>query len=99
MAIQYRNSYRDFKYDVALTLSTNKNKVVKLNDEINPIIERGGSEAITGSIYRTENGRPMGQIYGYVVEGIFQTQEEIDALNAASPTGLYQVSGTSPGRF
>ena len=99
LAIQYRNSYRDFKYDVALTLSTNKNKVVKLNDEINPIIERGGSEAITGSIYRTENGRPMGQIYGYVVEGIFQTQEEIDALNAASPTGLYQVSGTSPGDF
>lgn len=29
LAIQYRNSYKDFRYDVALTLSTNKNKVVK----------------------------------------------------------------------
>lgn len=99
LAIQYRNSYKDFRYDVALTLSTNKNKVVKLNDDINPIIERGGSEAITGSMYRTENGKPMGQMYGYVVEGIFQTKEEIAALNAASPTGLYQVSGTAPGDF
>lgn len=99
LAIQYRNYYNDFRYDVALTLSTNKNKVVKLNDDINPIIERGGSEAITGSIYRTENGKPMGQMYGYVVDGIFQTQEEVDAMNAASPTGLYQVAGTAAGDF
>ena len=29
------DSYKDFRYDVAFTLSTNKNKVVKLSDQVN----------------------------------------------------------------
>ena len=99
--IQYRDSYKDFKYDVALTLSTNKNKVIKLNDEINPIIWRGLSGDCTwnSSQYRTENGQPMGQLYGYVVDGIFQSQEEISQLNAKAPDGIYQSEGTAPGDF
>jgi hypothetical protein len=46
----------------------------------------------------------MGQMYGYVVEGIFQNQSEIDALNARAPMDsegnqFYQVAGTAPGDF
>ena len=95
--VQWRDSYKDFHYDVAFTLSTNKNKVVKLSDQVNPIIWAGSDAALNSSIYRTENGQPMGQMYGYVVEGIFQDQAEIDALNAQSPDGLYQQAGTAPG--
>ena len=99
--LQYRDSYKDFRYDVALTLSTNKNKVIKLNDEINPIIWRGLSGDCTwnSSQYRTENGQPMGQLYGYIVDGIFQTQEEINQLNVKAPDGIYQSEGTAPGDF
>lgn len=99
--VQYRDSYRDFHYDVAFTLSTNKNKVVKLNDEINPVIWKGPSGDCTwnSAQYRTENGQPMGQLYGYVVDGIFQDQSEIDALNAKAPSGIYQQAGTAPGDF
>lgn len=99
--VQYRDSYKDFRYDVALTLSTNKNKVIKLNDEINPIIWRGLSGDCTwnSSQYRTENGQPMGQLYGYIVDGIFQTQEEINQLNVKAPDGIYQSEGTAPGDF
>ena len=99
--VQYRDSYKDFKYDVALTLSTNKNKVVKLSDEINPLIYRGsyGDCTWNAAQYRTENGQPMGQLYGYVVDGIFQSQDEINKLNANSPDGIYQAEGTAPGDF
>lgn len=98
--VQYRDSYRDFHYDVAFTLSTNKNKVVKLNDEINPIIWRGpNGDTWNSSQYRTENGQPMGQMYGYVVEGIFQNQGEVDAVNVKAPEGIYQQAGTAPGDF
>jgi len=97
--VQWRDSYKDFSYDVAFTLSTNKNKVVKLSDHVNPIIWAGNMSALNSSIYRTENGQPMGQMYGYVVEGIFQEQSEIDALNANSPDRLYQEAGTAPGDF
>lgn len=95
--IQWRDSYNDFKYDVAFTLSTNKNRVIKLSDQINPIIWKGTSTAINSSIYRTENGFPMGQMYGYVVDGIIQNKAEIDALNAKAPNGLYQEEGTTAG--
>lgn len=97
--VQWRDSYKDFQYDVAFTLSANKNKVVKLSDQINPIIWAGSDVALNSSIYRTENGQPMGQMYGYVVEGIFQEQTEIEALNARSPDGLYQQAETAPGDF
>lgn len=97
--IQWRDSHRDFRYDVAFTLSTNKNKVVKLSDQVNPIIWAGSLQPLNSSIYRTENGQSMGQIYGYIVDGIFQEQSEIDALNAASPDGLYQQAETAPGDF
>lgn len=95
--VQWRDSYKDFRYDVAFTLSTNKNKVVKFSDQVNPIIWAGSDAALNSSIYRTENGQPMGQMYGYVVDGIIQDQAEIDALNAQSPDGLYQQAGTAPG--
>ena len=95
--VQWRDSYKDFRYDVAFTLSTNKNKVVKLSAQVNPIIWAGSDAALNSSIYRTENGQPMGQMYGYVVDGIIQDQAEIDALNAQSPDGLYQQAGTAPG--
>ena len=47
----------------------------------------------------TRNGYPVGSYYGYKVAGIFQTQEEIDALNAASSTGVYQDANTKPGDY
>ena len=100
--VQYQSKIKELNFDVALTASTNKNVVVKLSDELNPIIWRNGSSGypMASSMYRTENGKPMGQMYGYQVAGIFQTQEEIDALNLAAGEGnFYQVEGTAPGDF
>lgn len=80
----------DFSYKVGLVVSHYKNKIVKLSD--NP------SEAIIGSairdqIYtRSEIGTSFPQYFGYKVEGIFQTQEEVSAHPAF---GSYNA----PGRF
>lgn len=103
--IQYRGDRSDFHYDVALTMSTNNNKVIKLSEEINPTIWQGGSWIFgADQPYLTENGQPMGQLYGYVVEGIFKTQAEIDALNAKAPKDedgnqYYQNANTATGDF
>lgn len=97
--VQWADTYRDFRYDVAFTVSTNRNKVIRLSDQINPIMWAGTNTALNSSIYRTENGQPMGQVFGYVVDGIFQEQSEIDILNAGSADGLYQQAGTAPGDF
>jgi len=48
------------------------------------------------------NGYPVGSYYGYVVEGIFKSQAEVDAANAsAKQKGFeaYQVKATAPGDY
>lgn len=95
---QYRDQVNDFRYDVALTLSTNKNRVERLSDQVNPLIWKTYTwRGLNAGTHLTQNGHPMGEMYGYVVEGIFQDQAEVDALNAKSPSGVYQFTGTAAG--
>lgn len=83
----------NFSWNLAFNIAFNRNKLVKLNDDY---LESSGfiNPPNTGSLLKI--GEPIGLIYGYISEGIFQTQAEIDALNAAAG-GFYQVAATSPG--
>ncbi len=60
-----------------------KNKVLALGYGNNPIYGYG-------NITKTEVGREVGELYGWLIDGIFQNKAEIDALNAKSPTNRYQ---------
>jgi TonB-linked SusC/RagA family outer membrane protein len=79
----------DFVWSTNVNWSFNRNKLVKLNGaSINPF-----------QLDYYIEGQPVGTIKGYQVTKIFQNQDEIDALNAASPTGLYDKASTSVGDF
>lgn len=67
--LSYRNRKYAVKYDITANLSTLNNKVTQLGVSNTP-----RNDAFT----RTEVGREVGSFYGYVYEGIFQSQEEID---------------------
>jgi TonB-linked SusC/RagA family outer membrane protein len=83
------NKYEgDFTYSVGANLSTLNNEVLSLGKTNVPVY---------GTISRTVVGGSYGDFYGFVMDGIFQTQEEIAALNAASPIGVYQDVGTRAG--
>lgn len=90
--LDFNDKRGDFSYGVGGNLSTLKNEVLSLGYGNQAIIGYGG-------ITRTEVGGEVGALYGWVIDGIFNTQGEIDALNAASPIGRYQESQTSPGDF
>ncbi len=63
-------------------IAANKNTLDRFN---------GGFINIDGSNPSTvQEGEPLGSIFGYIVDGIYQGQEEIDALNAGAPSGQYQ---------
>ena len=69
-------SYNDKIGDVGLSVTGNissyKNKVVKLpEDVINSYAGNGNDQTILG--------RPLNSMFGYVAEGIFQNQSEVDA--------------------
>ena len=66
--IDYRSAkYGDFSWGGTLNLSRYKNKVEKLNNLVKFI----------GGDYRLMEGQPMGVYYGYVVDGIFQNDDEV----------------------
>ena len=59
-----------FTFDVNANLSTVKNKVLALGT---------GNDYLSGAGARTAIGRELGEHFGYVYEGIFQSQAEVDA--------------------
>ncbi len=65
----------DFTWDTDFNISFNKNEVVSLNDTI-PLVR--GSVGFNQNIARIEAGRPIDIFYGFVTDGIFQNQEEVD---------------------
>ncbi|WP_243349441.1 SusC/RagA family TonB-linked outer membrane protein [Parabacteroides sp. FAFU027] len=68
-ALAYHNHKNDFKYDISANFSTLKNKVTSLG-----VL----NEPQTDGYCRTEVGREVGSFYGYVSEGIYQSQSEVD---------------------
>jgi hypothetical protein len=76
------NQNKDFKFSVTANLGIVKNKVIKLSTGA-PFIDQGGvtSDYGGGTITRTEGGYPIQGFYGYVVDGIFQSQDEVNNLN------------------
>ncbi|WP_168796422.1 TonB-dependent receptor [Flagellimonas onchidii] len=67
-----------FNFDVNVNFNTLKNEVTSLGDGVNPITS-GFFTQQGFSATRTDVGRPVGSFFGHVVEGLYQTQAEIDA--------------------
>lgn len=75
VSADYRDSYNDLQYNVGITASGAKNKALKLaNGEALYDGKRDGVNFIT----KTVEGGPISEYYGYICEGIFKNQSEID---------------------
>jgi TonB-linked SusC/RagA family outer membrane protein len=81
--INSKNTTGALKWDTDFNLAFNRNKVIDLGNKTRIL-----SGAETTNI--TTVGMPMGQFYGYVFQGIFQSQAELDA----SPKQAGQVVGS-----
>lgn len=74
VSLGHSHQYGDFSYNVRLNVSTFRNEVLSM----------GGGEPIYTSahlgetITKTEKGKPVGYYYGWLTDGIFQTQDEVD---------------------
>jgi TonB-dependent starch-binding outer membrane protein SusC len=88
----YNKTQGSFTWNVTGNISFLTNKVLSLNTP-NASIGAGGDQDFGGgdNMSLTVAGQPIQAFYGYVVEGIFQTQDEINK----SPT---QVPGTDPAK-
>lgn len=89
-ALRTRNLVGEFTWDTNINFSTNKNEVLSLNDNNEPIYSAGSA----GIRHVTRVGDPIGSYYGYVVDGIYQTEDDI----ANAPTDT-QAPDPAPGDF
>ncbi|MCE7040651.1 TonB-dependent receptor [Dyadobacter sp. CY312] len=74
LTISSRNVVGAFTWTTDLNFSTNKNTVLKLGPTGDPILSSGGA----GIRHITRIGDAIGSYYGYVVDGIYQNQSDID---------------------
>ncbi len=106
----------DWSINATLTGSTLRNRVKKLdnplfytnsssaggyNDEGNTMAVGSADGYHWGNHSISREGSPVGSFYGYKVEGIFQTQAEIDALTYVDADGNVQKAypNAQPGDY
>jgi TonB-linked SusC/RagA family outer membrane protein len=90
LALRTKNFVGEFTWDTDINFSTNKNEVLSLNESNEPIFSAGSA----GVRHVTRVGDPIGSYYGYVVDGIYQTQADIDSAPVDT-----QAPSASPGDF
>ncbi len=78
-------------WNAGLTFSHYKNEVLALDANSNTFVRSGGSRI--GNITYTTAGQPISSFYGYEVDGLWASQEEINSV-------LFTAAGDAkPGRF
>ena len=85
LALTTVNIAGKFNWRTNANFSINRNLVVSLgsNGNLTGLIQRI-------PVTRTEEGRPIGQFYGHITDGIFQSQDEVEA-------SAFQQEGTRIG--
>ncbi|WP_264563784.1 SusC/RagA family TonB-linked outer membrane protein [Flavobacterium sp. N3904] len=74
--LNYANNKNEFKYDLGLNFAIIKNEITSLAGG-DPI--RSGGVGRLGNTTKTEIGREIAYFYGYQTDGLFKTQEQLDA--------------------
>jgi TonB-linked SusC/RagA family outer membrane protein len=88
-----------FNWSTIFNVSAYKTRLSKLTSGI----PYDGLGSLSGTVVRYDVNQAFGSFYGYVADGLIQTQEELTALNAGANVGnpkndrFYQAGGTAPG--
>ncbi|WP_242203485.1 TonB-dependent receptor [Aestuariivivens insulae] len=85
--INHTGQGKDFDYFTNFNFGYATNKVVDIAEaeDVDPL------RRLTGRQIRAQSR------IGFIAEGLFLTQQEIDDLNAAAPDGVYQTQNPQPG--
>ena len=74
IGLNTRNIEGNFKWSTNLNFSMNRNKVLALGADGAPIIA-----STSGASHITSVGEPIGNFYGYIFDGVYNTKAQIDA--------------------
>lgn len=95
LSFRWKDKTGDFGYEAGINLSNVKNKALKFVD--NTPLLRGGF--FNDFITRNEEGGEISRFYGYVADGIFQNQTEINSHTGEHGEILQQYAVPGDIRF
>lgn len=91
----YKKNWQDFSLSINGNFSANKNKVLRLEDDVE--WREFASLHSMGPVSRLQVGKPVGTFYGYTYSGVFQNQEQINSYTNAN--GNLIIPNAKPGDF
>jgi TonB-linked SusC/RagA family outer membrane protein len=101
--VDFSVGYKAPSWNVTFNGSHYRNRITRIDGVREQFFSPLGTRI--GNMVVNRVGQPIGTFFGLVSDGYFQTQAEIDALNAArrglpnaTPTAVYQ-QGAAPGRI
>jgi TonB-linked SusC/RagA family outer membrane protein len=79
--LSYADNSNDFGYNVALNFSAYKNELTELNSVPYLGIPSSSLHSVNfdQEVSRSAVGQPIGSFYGFVADGLFQSQQEVTA--------------------
>ncbi len=89
LALNYRNFDKKLKYTVGGNIAFVKSKVTGLGRGGDPVYS-GYVQSANANASKTDVGHPIASFFGYVTDGIFQNQTEVE-------TAAFQANETAPG--
>lgn len=95
--ITHKNKINDFSYSIGANLGHVQNEVTALGDS-GQYIASAAFRSQSNYVSRTEVGMPIACFYGYVTDGIYQTEEEIELLNEQAAIALGKKRANYDGR-
>lgn len=93
IAVTTQNIRGVFEWNTSFNVSFNKNRIVSLNDSV-PMFT--GSIGLNQNLAIHSEGHALNSFYGFVTNGIFQNQKEVDGYAVQVP-GSDPFNRTSPG--
>ncbi len=93
LTINTKNLTGELTWNTTFNISHSVNKVISINDTV-PM--SSGSIGLNYNLALIKAGWPVNEFYGFVTDGIFQNQKEVDN-HATQVTGSDPYNRTSPG--
>jgi len=93
ITIDSKNIIGVFSWATNFNISFNENEIKSLNGSTPLYVDSYGLNALLGI---DQTGHPANEFYGYVADGIFQTQKDVD-VHAVQTPGIDAHNSTSPG--
>lgn len=87
-AITWRERVRVFSYGIGVLASTIHNEVLSVggNSGVDSVLYGGGTSY--GFVTQSREGLPVGAFWGYETDGLFQTQDELEAYPHSAGAGI-----------